>query len=52
MRVNGIQAEVRKRFRKKTTDSRHSYALAANLLIERKQTEGVWAADITFIPDL
>jgi transposase InsO family protein len=50
MRVNGIQAEVRKRFRKKTTDSRHSYALAANLLIERKQTERVWAADITFIP--
>ena len=50
MRVNGIQAEVRKRFRKKTTDSRHNYALAANLLIERKQTEGVWAADITFIP--
>jgi putative transposase len=50
MRANGIQAEVRKRFRKKTTDSRHSYALAANLLIERKQTEGVWAADITFIP--
>jgi transposase InsO family protein len=50
MRVNGIRAEVRKRFRKKTTDSRHNYALAANLLIERKQTEGVWAADITFIP--
>jgi len=50
MRANGIQAEVRKRFRKKTTDSRHNYALAANLLIERKQTEGVWSADITFIP--
>jgi putative transposase len=50
MRANGIQAEVRKKFRKKTTDSRHDYALAANLLVERKQTEGVWAADITFIP--
>lgn len=50
MRANGIQAEVRKKFRKKTTDSRHNYALAANLLIERKQTERVWAADITFIP--
>ncbi len=50
MRANGIRAEVRKRFRKKTTDSRHGYALAANLLIERKQTERVWAADITFIP--
>jgi transposase InsO family protein len=50
MRVNGIRAEVRRKFRKKTTDSRHNYALAANLLIERKQTERVWAADITFIP--
>jgi len=50
MRANRIQEEVRKKFRKKTTDSRHHYALAANLLIERKQTEGIWAADITFIP--
>jgi transposase InsO family protein len=50
MRVNGIRAEVRRKFRKKTTDSRHNYALAANLLIERKQTKRVWAADITFIP--
>lgn len=50
MRDNGIQAEVRRKFRKKTTDSRHSYTLAANLLIERTQTESVWAADITFIP--
>ena len=50
MRENGIRAEVRKRFRKKTTDSRHNYALAANLLIDRKQVENVWAADITFIP--
>lgn len=50
MRENGIRAEVRRRFRKKTTDSRHSYALAANLLIDRKQVENVWAADITFIP--
>ena len=50
MRDNRIRAEVRKKFKKNTTDSRHNYALAANLLIERKQTEGVWAADITFIP--
>ena len=50
MRENGIRAEVRRRFRKKTTDSRHNYALAANLLIDRKQVENVWAADITFIP--
>jgi putative transposase len=50
MRDNGIRAEVRKKFRKKTTDSRHSYALAANLLLDRKQIKSVWAADITFIP--
>ena len=50
MRENGIRAEVRRRFRKKTTDSRHNYALAANLLIDRKQVENVWAADVTFIP--
>jgi transposase InsO family protein len=50
MRVNGIRAEVkRKRFRR-TTDSRHNYALAANLLVDQKQTEGVWASDITFVP--
>jgi transposase InsO family protein len=50
MRDNGIRAEVRRKFRKKTTDSRHSYALAANLLIDRKQIDSVWTADITFIP--
>ena len=50
MREHGIRAEVRRRFRKKTTDSRHNYALAANLLIDRKQVENVWAADVTFIP--
>ena len=50
MRDNGIQAEVRKKFRKKTTDSRHSYALAANLLVDCRQVDRVWAADITFIP--
>jgi len=37
------------RFRR-TTDSRHPYALASNLLIERSQTEGVWASDMTFVP--
>jgi transposase InsO family protein len=50
MRENSIRAEVRRRFRKKTTDSKHNYALAANLLIDPKQVENVWAADITFIP--
>lgn len=50
MKSHSIRAAVkRKRFRR-TTDSRHSYPLAANLLIKRKQTEGVWASDMTFIP--
>jgi putative transposase len=50
MKANGIRAEMRRKFKKKTTDSSHNYALAANLLVERKQTEGVWVADVTFIP--
>ncbi len=45
-----IRAEVKKSRYKQTTDSKHHYALAANLLIKPRQTEGVWASDITFIP--
>jgi len=50
MKDNGIRSEVKRRFKKKTTDSRHNYALAANLLIQRRQTEGFWASDVTFVP--
>jgi transposase InsO family protein len=50
MRDNAIRAEVKKRRFRRTTDSKHNYALAANLLVDRKQTEGVWASDITFVP--
>jgi putative transposase len=50
MKDHGICAEVKKRRFRRTTDSRHAYALAANLLIGRGQTEGVWASDITFVP--
>lgn len=50
MRKNSIRAEVKKRRFKRTTDSKHHYALAAHLLIGPKQTEGVWVSDITFIP--
>jgi transposase InsO family protein len=50
MRDNAIRAEVKKKRFRRTTDSRHNYALAANLLVDRKQTEGVWASDITFVP--
>jgi putative transposase len=50
MKDNAIRADVKKRRFRRTTDSKHNYALAANLLINTKQTEGVWASDITFVP--
>jgi putative transposase len=50
MREHSIWAAVKKRRFRRTTDSRHPYALASNLLINRSQTEGVWASDITFVP--
>ena len=50
MREHSIEAAVKKRRFRRTTDSRHDYALASNLLVERSQTEGVWASDITFVP--
>jgi transposase InsO family protein len=50
MRDHGIRGlQKRRRFRR-TTDSRHDYALAANLLVERRQVELVWAADMTYVP--
>jgi transposase InsO family protein len=50
MKDNSIRADVKKRRFRRTTDSRHNYALAANLLIGHSQTDGVWASDITFVP--
>jgi len=50
MQAHSIRAAVKKRRFRRTTDSRHPYALASNLLIDRRQTEGVWASDITFVP--
>jgi putative transposase len=49
MRDSGIRVKIKRRF-KRTTDSRHGYPVAPNLLIENKQTERLWASDITFIP--
>lgn len=48
MKANRIRAEIKRSFRR-TTDSKHGYALAANLLIHRSQTERLWASDITFV---
>ena len=50
MKAHSIRADVKKRRFRRTTDSRHEYALAANMLIDRSQTEKVWASDITFVP--
>jgi transposase InsO family protein len=50
MKNDLIRGQVKKRRFRRTTDSRHSYPLAANLLIGAKQTEGVWASDMTYIP--
>jgi len=50
MKDNGVRAEVKRRRFRRTTDSNHSYALAANMLLGKRQTEGVWASDMTFIP--
>jgi len=50
MKDHSIRADVKQRRFRRTTDSRHNYALAANLLIDQSQTEGVWASDITFVP--
>jgi transposase InsO family protein len=50
MKEHSLWAEVKKRRFRRTTDSRHPYALAANLLIDQRQIEGVWASDITFVP--
>ena len=50
MKKHSIRADMKKRRFRRTTDSRHEYALAANLLVDKRQTEGVWASDITFVP--
>jgi putative transposase len=50
MREHSIRGEVKRRRFRRTTDSRHPYALASNLLVERSQTEGVWASDMTYVP--
>jgi len=50
MREHSIRGEVKRRRFRRITDSRHDYALASNLLVERSQTEGVWASDMTYVP--
>jgi transposase InsO family protein len=52
MRRQGIRALARRRFRPSTTDSRHHWPVAPNLLQQRFQVptpDSVWLADITYI---
>jgi putative transposase len=54
MRVAGLKAITRRRWRVRTTDSSHPYQVAPNVLGRRfdevTRPNTVWAADITYIP--
>lgn len=54
MRELGLYAKRKKRFKPRTTDSRHKNPIAPNLLIERKKAlsgiNQIWVSDITYIP--
>jgi putative transposase len=52
MRVNGIEARRKRRFCR-TTDSRHPFPIAENLLARQFEVAGTneaWVTDITYIP--
>jgi putative transposase len=52
MRAAGLRSKRRKRFRVRTTDSRHGHPIAPNRLNRafcQSQPDQVWAADITYI---
>jgi putative transposase len=53
MRQHQLRAVQKRRFRPKTTESRHPFAIAENLLHNRPaptRLNQVWVADITYIP--
>lgn len=52
MRKNGIVAKTKRRF-KATTDSKHDFPIATNLLKQNfytREPNKIWVADITYIP--
>jgi len=52
MRVAGLRSKRQRRFRVRTTDSRHGHPIAPNRLNQafcRPQPDQAWAADITYI---
>lgn len=53
MRVKGLRARSKRRFRPKTTDSRHPHPVAPNRLQSRAETQAlneVWVQDIIYLP--
>ena len=53
MREQGLQARVRKRWKPRTTDSRHPHPIAPNLLLNQPAPTSinqVWVQDITYLP--
>jgi len=52
MKEAGIEGLQRRRYRVKTTDSNHAYAIAPNLLESRpgpSRPDEIWVADITYV---
>lgn len=53
LKQQGLQAIQPRSFVPRTTDSRHSYPISPNLLLERdapRRIDEVWVGDITYIP--
>jgi transposase InsO family protein len=53
MKQHAIRSRIRRRFRIRTTDSRHPHPIAPNTLARqfaRRRPDQAWAADITYIP--
>ncbi len=53
MRAQGLCARPRRRYRPQTTDSRHDYPIAPNLLAQRpapSRPDTVWVSDLTYLP--
>ncbi len=53
MRQQGLRASAHRRYRPKTTDSRHPHPIAPNLLQGRAapaRPDEVWVTDITYLP--
>jgi putative transposase len=53
MRLGGLSGRPKRRYRIRTTDSRHDFAIAPNRLAQRPKPSAPnqsWAADVTYIP--